>query len=115
MDHIEHATDHTARPTEVLSNWRENEVIDDHGERVGKVIDVLFDDRVMTPKWAVVHVGLFSADHFVPLDGAYRTQDGKLVIPYHRDFVRHSPKATPDHIMSTGLEDHVKRHYGMAA
>ena len=46
-------------------------VVDAQLERVGKVTDVLFDDRAAGPRWAVVKIGMLGGEHFTIGHGDY--------------------------------------------
>lgn len=88
-------------------------VINEHGEKIGKVTDVLYGNNGLDARWAVVSPGLLAAAHYVPLRNAYTTNDGRVVVPYDRAIVKHSPKAIGDHVMTTDLENDLTRHYAL--
>src|SRR5215212_336846 len=73
------------------SNLTGHAVLDDHHMKVGTVSDVVYDDAG-TPRWAVVDPGPLRSEKFVPVDGAYMTETGELVIPYGKEQVKHAPK-----------------------
>ena len=57
-------------------------VADAEGTTIGKVGDVLYEDASGEPGWARVDMGLLSTRKvLVPLTHAYRSSDGKLVVP----------------------------------
>jgi len=96
--------------------WVGKPVIDEASRPVGKVVDVLYDDDTSrTPQWAVVGVGFFRSQHYVPLAEAYKTHDGRLVVPYDQRVVKQSPKATREHIMTPNVREATASHYGVPA
>jgi ribosomal 30S subunit maturation factor RimM len=90
-------------------------VVDEDGQKIGKVTDVLSDDRTLVPQWVVVELGLLGAQHYVPLEGAYQTEEGPLVIPFDKRTVKQAPRAHRNHILSKELEGELRQHYGIAA
>src|ERR1700730_6549106 len=59
-------------------------VVDTNQQLVGRVTDVLFDDREFSPRWAVVKTGLFGGERFVPLQNAYVDEAGRLVVSFDK-------------------------------
>jgi hypothetical protein len=95
-----------AEPT----NLTGHDVLDDHHNKVGTVSDVLYNDRG-EPRWAVVDPGVMRAEKFVPVEGAYLTEGGEMVIPYAKEQVKHAPKAPRDHVLDRATEGALERHY----
>ena len=94
--------------------WLGQPVIDENSRPIGRVVDVLYDDDASSrPTWAVVGVGLFKSEHYVPLSEAYKTADGRLVVPYDQRIVKAAPKASKHHIMSKELKAATIGHYGL--
>ena len=92
-------------------------VVDEHDHVVGTVIDVAYDDGVgeagsadEQPAWLVVDPGRFRADHWIPVVGTYRSADANIVIPWDRELVKHSPKASDDHLMTPELAHDLSLH-----
>jgi PRC-barrel domain protein len=90
-------------------------VVDIQLQPVGKVTDVLFDDREFTPRWAVVKTGFFGGEHFVPLQNAYVDEDGRLVVPFDKASIKHAPKPRGDHVMTPEVAKELREYYGIAA
>jgi len=89
-----------------------HEVVDENGETIGKITDVVYDPISMgEPLWLVVDPGLLRAEHYVPAPGAYTTDDGKVVVPYDKGWVRSAPKANGDHVITDDLQMELERHY----
>jgi sporulation protein YlmC with PRC-barrel domain len=88
-------------------------VIDNCGNSIGRVRDVLFDTASNRPTWLVVKPGLMRSEHYVPTRGAYRTADEDVVVPYNRDYITSSPKAGHDHVMSTHERMQLAQYFGL--
>jgi hypothetical protein len=100
--------------SESNERWLGQAVIDENSKPIGKVIDVLYDDDTSrTPQWAVVGVGLLKAGHYVPLKQAYRTADGRLVVPYDQQTVKRAPKASREHVLTPHLKEATASYYGL--
>jgi hypothetical protein len=84
--------------------------IDADGEKVGTITDVVFD-RFGEPRWGVVDPGMLRRAHYVPLDGAYETEDGRVVLPVGRDSVKTAPAAGREHVITADLEAELVAHY----
>ena len=95
--------------------YAHHEVVDDQQHKVGKITDVIYDIATEQPRWAIVKLHLLGREHMAPLEGAYITDDGRVVISHARDTVKHAPVAPHDHVLSTELEQEAARHYGLAA
>jgi len=88
-------------------------VIDDHGDRVGEVEDVVFDNVDGHPKWAVVKMGVFR-HRYVPLVSATKTGKGELVLPLDKQAIKNAPSVS--HKSSPSAEDEHKLcdYYGIS-
>ena len=116
---------HSTRGIPMSSNENESagpvlvdhEMVDSTGVKVGRIKDVVYDDQSLTrtPRWAIVDKGVFHAAHVVPLQGAYRDSEGRLVTPFDRALIDASPKAPKDHVITPEVERSVRSHYGVAA
>jgi sporulation protein YlmC with PRC-barrel domain len=86
-------------------------VHDEHGETIGSVSDVLYDEMTQQAQWLVVNPGTLRADHFVPTAGSYTTEDGNLVVAYTKQMVKGAPKATGDHVITHDIDDELRQYY----
>lgn len=94
--------------------WLGQPVIDENSKPIGRVVDVLYDDDTsVTPDWAVVGVGLLKTGHYMPLDKAYRTADGRLVVPYDQQTVKGAPRVGKDHVLTPALKQATASYYGV--
>jgi hypothetical protein len=91
-----------------------HQVLDDHHQKVGTVSDVLYDDRG-EPRWAVVNPGPLRAEHYVPVEGSYMTNEGAVVIPYAKEQVKTAAKASRDHVLDASVERDLIEHYELSA
>ena len=92
------------------TNLTGHTVLDDHHQKVGTVKDVLYDDGG-DARWAVVDPGPMRSEKFVPVEGAYVTDTGDMVIPYGKEQVKHAPKAGRDHVLDSQTERELQDHY----
>ena len=90
-------------------------VVDNRYQPVGKVTDVLFDDREFSPRWAVVKTGFFGGERFVPLQNAYVDEAGRLVVPFDKVTIKRAPKTHGNHVLSAEIAKELRDHYGIAA
>jgi sporulation protein YlmC with PRC-barrel domain len=93
------------------TRFLDHRVIHEEGEPIGTIVDVLFDPEG-APRWAVVKPGMLRRAHYMPLDQAYTSEDGDVVVPYRKETVTHAPVATADHIVTEDLEREIAVHYG---
>lgn len=108
-----------------------HDVVDEQGNRVGKVVDVIYDDAATSPvaaavdttdrngagrepSWLIVDPGVLRSAHYLPVAGSYRTADGSIVTPWDREWVRASAKAPGDHILTREHRDELVAHYSLA-
>ena len=90
-------------------------VVDCRLEKVGKVTEVLFDERGAAPRWAVVKTGPLSGERYVPLDDTYLDEAGRLVLSFDRTAVRRAPRARHDHVLTLEVRRELRDYYGIAA
>jgi len=93
-------------------------VIDERGDKVGTVIDVIYDDPISldpnetpTPTWLVVDPGVLRPAHYVPVAGSYRSENGDIVVPWDRSWIKSAPKAAGAHIVTDDLRRDLVTHY----
>ena len=89
-------------------------VVDARLAKVGKVTDVLSDERAM-PSWAVVNTGLLSGEHFVPLEHTYLDVHGRLVVPLSKSDIKHAPRVRGAHVMTSQIQRELRDYYGISA
>ena len=99
-EHDHHAPAYSGRP-----------VIDEHGTRLGSITDVVYDSRGDDPEYLVVDPGLLRAAHYVPVQGAYETIEGSIVVPWDKHWVKLAPKASGDHLLTSVDRRLLQVHY----
>jgi PRC-barrel domain len=88
-------------------------VVDTRGNTVGKVADVLYDDRTLEPRWVAVDLGLLHRHRpLVPLDETYLSDDGHLVVGFSASTVKHAPGVQGSTPTRTEAEE-LARYYGL--
>lgn len=111
-------------PEGAWSSYVDHDVVDEHGEKVGVVDDVVYDENVSDealigdngppqPTWLVVNPGALRAAHFVPVAGSYRAQSGAVVIPWDKSWVKSAPKAGRDHVLTDSDRRELADHYAL--
>lgn len=91
-----------------------HDVVDELGEKIGVIDDVVFDAETNEPRWAFVKRGLLHPrPAVVPLQwGCYRATDGSIVVPFDRQLVATSPKVK-EHVLTGEDERALLAHYGV--
>ncbi len=87
-------------------------VVDQHGDSVGTVSDVFYDDARNEPTWLVIDPGLLRKERLIPVDGTYSSDDGTIIVPYDRTSIRHAPAVDHAHApwRATGGHAHHAEH-----
>jgi sporulation protein YlmC with PRC-barrel domain len=84
-------------------------VIDPDSQKVGTVKDVVFDDRTMEMRWAVIEYGLTHHRTLVPASTLYKSEDGNVVTMLHKDFIKNAPRIHGD----VPITDEAEQYYGV--
>src|SRR3954454_22152668 len=96
-----------------MMEWRGCEVVDQDGDKVGKLDEIYIDRETSKPEWAVVNTGLFGRkSSFVPLKDALREGD-MIRVPYQKEHIKEAPSVDPDGEISPEEEQRVYAHYGL--
>src|SRR3954451_4070039 len=96
---------------DVLS-WRGLNMVDNDGDKIGKIDEIYLDAETNEPEWAVVTTGLFGTKQtFVPIQDATSTGDG-VRVPFEKATVKDAPNIDPDGRLSQEEERELYRHYG---
>ena len=82
--------------TQDYTDWVDHQVIDQAGDKVGKVSSIFLDDQSGQPEWLSISTGMFAKrSSFVPLQGV--TADGdRLVIAWDKEMVKGAPQVEDD-------------------
>ena len=87
------------------------ELVDPKAHKVGTVKDVLFDDRTLEMRWAVVEYGLTHHRTLVPASKLYKQHDGTVVTTLDKDLITHAPRSHG----VVPLTSECEQYYGNAA
>jgi sporulation protein YlmC with PRC-barrel domain len=97
---------------------RGREVQDKDGERLGKVADLLVDDRDEKVRFLVVEHGGFlgfgETKTLIPVDAITKITDNDVVIDQSRDRVASAPGYDPDLVDDRLYHSSIYSHYGYA-
>lgn len=104
-------TDRTAGRHGDNPQFTGRQVIDERGEPLGSIDDVLFDPTDETPEYFVVKPGMLRRAHYLPVDGSYESIDGDIVVPWDQQWFKMSPPAARDHVLSPDGRRQVEAHY----
>lgn len=85
--------------------------IDEHGDQLGEIADVVFDQHYGRPEYLVVKPGVFRSSHYVPVEGIYETIEGEIVVPWDRHWFKLAPKAQRSHALSSEQRHDLEAHY----
>lgn len=102
-------TSHTDEPT----TYVDRPVVDETGERIGSVADVVYDTSNGEPTWAVVNPGALRRSRYAPLAHAYLSDDGAVVLSHRKRTVLAAPPAGHDHVLTPDAERDLHQHYGV--
>jgi uncharacterized protein (TIGR02271 family) len=99
---------------QTLQAWRDHELVDAEGNKIGKISDFYLDEDTGRPEWLAVSTGMFGTKvSFVPLTGA-TPQGDRLVSRWTKDQVKDAPNADPNGGLSHEDEARLYQHYGLA-
>jgi hypothetical protein len=97
-----------------LPQFSGHTLVDRHGNQVGTITDVVYDEITEEPTWGVVTAGVLKGRHYVPLmPPTYIAQGGDVVVPYDKDDVLHAPKAARNHVVTPSLQRELEHHYAL--
>lgn len=86
---------------------------DNHGEKIGKVDQLLLDDRTGQPEFVAAHTGLLRRHEALIPVGDATLEGGRLLVPYSKDQVRDAPEVTvADGHLDGDAEARLLAYYG---
>jgi uncharacterized protein (TIGR02271 family) len=89
-------------------------VLDQSGDKIGKVGQVYLDDDSGRPEWVTVATGWFgSSESFVPVAQA-DVQGNEVRVPFAKDKVKDAPRLEADEHISPEQEQELYRYYGLS-
>jgi uncharacterized protein (TIGR02271 family) len=96
-----------------LAGWVGHTLVDQDGDKIGKIADIYADDATGQPEWIAVDTGRFGTKiSFVPLSGASAEGDD-LKVPFGKSQVSDAPKAEADGHLSQDEEQSLYSYYGL--
>jgi uncharacterized protein (TIGR02271 family) len=102
-------------PMERIATWPGRMVIDQDGNKIGKVQNIYQDTDTGRPEWLAISTSWFSGrTSFVPIERALE-QGGEIVVPWDEATVKDAPTVEADGHLSPEEEDRLYRHYGHSA
>jgi uncharacterized protein (TIGR02271 family) len=92
---------------------RDGAVLDESGNKIGKIEQVFLDDQTGRPEWVTVKTGLFgSSESFVPLANA-TVQGDDIRVGYDKSKVKDAPRIDADQHLSREEEARLYDYYGL--
>lgn len=88
-----------------------HEALDEHGLHIGTVTDVVDSPEDGHAEFLVVDPGLLRPAHYVPVAGSYHTNEGQVVVPWDKHWVKTAPRATGKHVPNAHDRQELLRHY----
>ncbi len=98
-------------PSDSPTEYAGHPVIDEQGERLGAVTDVVYDVADRDPEYLVVDPGVFRKAHYVPVEGSYRSADGGIVVPWAKSWFKLAPKVSHVHVLTSAERHELEAHY----
>ena len=93
--------------------WRGRTVVDNDGDKIGKMDEIYLDAETGQPEWGLINTGLFgSKSTFIPLAGA-APQGEDVKVAHDKATVKDAPGIDPDGELSHEEEAELYSHYGI--
>lgn len=89
-------------------------VVDEGGNVVGQVTDVISNASTLQIEWVTVRTGRFGGEHLVPVGFIHVAEDGVLSVPFTRDQVKGTPRVKQHAAPTRPERDALLDHYGLA-
>lgn len=101
-------------PAENIRDWRDHDVVDSAGDKVGSVEAVYFDTSTDQPTFLSVKVGIVGRHKltFVPLQGAVVAPSYIKVTP-DKTTIKDAPSIDTDGELTSAQEPDLFAHYGL--
>jgi hypothetical protein len=97
-----------------VRKWRNRDVVDSEGHKIGVLEAVYVDTTTDEPAMATVRTGLPTRHRlaFVPLEDAI-AGPGCLKVDYVRTLVKQAPSIGTDDVLPADQEEAIFKHYGL--
>ena len=70
-----------------ITSYSGHQVLDESGDAIGTITDVVFEDGSTTTAWFIVDPGWLRSNRFVPADGAHQSPNGDVIVTYNKRWV----------------------------
>ncbi len=99
---------------ENIRDWREHDVVDPDGKKIGLLESVYVDTGTDEPAFGAVRIGMLGRHRltFVPLDRAV-VLPGQLKVAYSKSQVKGAPTIDTDGELPATDEPELFKHYGL--
>jgi uncharacterized protein (TIGR02271 family) len=98
-----------------VRTWRGRALVDNDGNKIGKIDEIYLDRQSGDPEWVTVKTGLLGTkSSFVPIGDAHPTGDDEVHVPYTKDQVKDAPSIDADGELTEDEERQLYQHYGRA-
>ncbi len=98
-----------------ITSYSGHQVLDESGDEIGTITDVVFEDGSTTPAWFIVDPGWLRSNRFVPADGAHQSPNGDVIVTYNKRWVTTSPKAGAERVLPSEKRQALLTHYRTVA
>lgn len=101
-------------PAENIRDWRDHDVVDSAGEKIGSLESVYFDTATDTASFAAIQIGIPGRRRlvFAPLAGAV-VAPRYLKVQVDKKTVKDAPSIDTDGELTSELEPALFEHYGL--
>lgn len=99
---------------EDITLWRDRDIVDAHGGKVGSIESIYYDTATQQPTFACVQVGIVGRRHltFVPLQGA-TVAPQHVRVPIDKKLIKSAPSIDTDGELTAEEEPAIFEHYGI--
>ena len=96
-----------------VRSWIDQDLVDAHQNKVGRISEVYVDRETGEPKFVAVKTGLLgSKSSLVPIEEGQGHGD-HVAVPYSKDQVKDAPNIDADAELSEAEEQRLYEHYGL--
>jgi uncharacterized protein (TIGR02271 family) len=96
-----------------VRSWIDQDLVDSHQDKIGKITEVYVDRETGEPKFVAVKTGLLgSKSSLVPIEEG-RGHGDHVAVPYSKDQVKDAPNIDADAELSEAEEQRLYEHYGL--
>jgi hypothetical protein len=89
-------------------------LIDESGDEMGKVTDVIPNPRDLEPEYIVVRTGRLSNEHLVPI-AAVEHKNDEYIAPFDVDVLKSTPPVSEHTAPAASEREAIYEHFGLVA